>query len=75
MDDGLGGGNENFEKALEKLQKSLPFGTREYSKFKFTGLDIEQLPDFSIKVIKDGTSTKFLQSTFQKCVEQKLLVP
>ena len=50
VDDGIGGGNENFEKALEKLQSSLPFGTREQGKFKFTGLDIEQLPDFSIKV-------------------------
>eukprot|EP00435_Cladocopium_sp_Y103_P022950 s1076_g5.t1 len=50
VDDGIGGGNENFEIALEKLQKTLPFGTREYGKFKFTGLDIEQLPDYSIKV-------------------------
>ena len=50
VDDGIGGGNHNFEKALEKLQKELPFGSREYNKFKFTGLDIEQLPDFSIKV-------------------------
>ena len=50
VDDGIGGGNLNFEKALEKLQKTLPFGTREYGKFKFTGLDIEQLPDYSIKV-------------------------
>ena len=50
VDDGIGGGNENFERALEKLKQSLPFGTREHSKFKFTGLDIEQLPGFSIKV-------------------------
>ena len=50
VDDGIGGGNHNFEKALEKLQKNLPFGSREYGKFKFTGLDVEQLPDFSIKV-------------------------
>ena len=50
VDDGIGGGNENFEKAITKLQETLPFGTREYGKFKFTGLDIEQLPDFSIKV-------------------------
>ena len=50
VDDGIGGGNHNFEKALEKLQKNLPFGSREYGKFKFAGLDVEQLPDFSIKV-------------------------
>eukprot|EP00435_Cladocopium_sp_Y103_P019649 s4451_g4.t1 len=50
VDDGIGGGNQNFERALEQLQKTLPFGTREYQKFKFTGLDIEQLPDHSIRV-------------------------
>ena len=50
VDDGIGGGNQNFEKALEQLQKTLPFGTREFRKFKFTGLDIEQLPDRSIRV-------------------------
>ena len=42
VDDGVGGGNENFETALEKLQG-------EYGKFRFIGLDVEQLPDFSIK--------------------------
>jgi len=50
VDDGIGGGNHHFDKALERLQKTLPFGSREYSKFKFTGLDIEQLPDYSIKI-------------------------
>ena len=50
VDDGIGGGNMQFEKALKTLQETLPFGSREFSKFKFTGLDIEQLPDFSIKV-------------------------
>ena len=50
VDDGIGGGNTNFERALNELQKTLPFGTREQGRFKFTGLDIEQLPDFSIKV-------------------------
>ena len=50
VDDGIGGGNSNFERALNELQKTLPFGTREQGRFKFTGLDIEQLPDFSIKV-------------------------
>ena len=40
---------EHIEKALNELQKTLPFGTREYGRLKFTGLDIEQLPDYSIK--------------------------
>ena len=50
VDDGLGAGNQRFHKALESLQKTLPFGSHEKQKFKFTGLDIEQLPDFSIRV-------------------------
>ena len=50
VDDGIGGGNQNYDAALRELQKQLPFGSQEFDRFKFTGLDIEQLPDFSIKV-------------------------
>ena len=50
VDDGLGGGTEVFERALQNIQRSLPFGQRERHKFRFTGLDIEQLPDFSIRI-------------------------
>ena len=50
VDDGIGGGTEMFEKALEQIQKKLPFGQREYKKFRFTGLDIEQHPDNSIQI-------------------------
>ena len=50
VDDGIGGGGPRFNKALENLQRKLPFGNREYRKFKFTGLTVEQREDFSIKV-------------------------
>ena len=50
VDDGIGGGNSRYDEALTTLQKSLPFGSRDFRRFKFTGLDMEQLPDFSIKV-------------------------
>ena len=50
VDDGIGGGNSRFEAALERIQKHLPFGNREYGKFKFTGLTIEQQADFSIRI-------------------------
>ena len=50
VDDGIGGGNYHYDAALKELQKQLPFGSQEFDRFKFTGLDIEQLPDFSIKV-------------------------
>lgn len=45
VDDGIGGGNHRFDKALEQVQKQLPFGNREKGKFKFTGLNIEQQQD------------------------------
>eukprot|EP00435_Cladocopium_sp_Y103_P029008 s424_g7.t1 len=54
VDDGIGGGNENYEKALTALQKVLPFGQREFRRFRFTGLDIEQLPDHSIKISQEA---------------------
>ena len=50
VDDGIGGGNQRFDKALEQLQKKLPFGNQEYKRFKFTGLTIEQRDDYSIKI-------------------------
>ena len=53
VDDGIGGGNDNYEKALQQLQRVLPFGQREYRKFRFTGLDIEQLPDNSICISQE----------------------
>ena len=54
VDDGLGGGNSRYDEALRKLQESLPFGSHEYDKFRFTGLDLEQMPDFSIKVSQEN---------------------
>ena len=53
VDDGLGAGNHKFSYALQQLQKKLPFGSHEKRKFRFTGLEIEQLPDFSIKVSQE----------------------
>ena len=50
VDDGIGGGNSRFEAALERIQKHLPFGNREYGKFKFTGLTMDQQADFSIRI-------------------------
>ena len=50
VDDGIGGGNQRFEQTLERIQKKLPFGNREYGRCKFTGLVIEQREDFSITI-------------------------
>ena len=50
VDGGIGGGTYLFEEALKKIQEKLPFGQREYGKFRFTGLDIEQYLDSSIRI-------------------------
>ena len=50
LDDGIVGGNQRFNQALERVQRKLPFGNREFRKFKFTGLKIEQREDHSILI-------------------------
>ena len=50
VDDGIRGGNQRFNQALEQVQQKLPFGNREFRKFKFTGLNIEQREDHSILI-------------------------
>ena len=50
VDDGIGGGNHNFETAIKRASKVLPFGSHDRQRFRFTGLDIEQLPDYSIRI-------------------------
>ena len=54
VDDGIDGGNSRYEEAVRKLQETLPFGSHEYDKFRFTGLDLEQMPDFLIKVSQEN---------------------
>ena len=46
--DGVGGGDSDFHKHLKELEKRLPFGSLKYGKIVFTGIQLEQLPDFSI---------------------------
>eukprot|EP00435_Cladocopium_sp_Y103_P040825 s2199_g11.t1 len=48
VDDGICGGDEFFHLQLEGLKKVLPFGSFKQRKFVFTGIHLEQLPDFSI---------------------------
>ena len=48
VDDGVCGGDEYFHQQLEKLKTVLPFGSFKQRKFTFTGIALEQLPDFSV---------------------------
>lgn len=48
VDDGVCGGDSYFHEQMQKLRKKLPFGSFKQRKFVFTGIQLEQLPDFSI---------------------------
>ena len=48
VDDGVGGGDAFFHKQLKELEKRLPFGSLKYGNMTFTGIQLEQLPDYSI---------------------------
>ena len=49
VDDGLCGGDKLFQAKIDELEKVLPFGSRKAQAFTFTGIQLEQLPDFSIR--------------------------
>ena len=48
VDDGVCGGDQYFHECLQKLKLILPFGAFKQRSFVFTGIHLEQLPDFSI---------------------------
>eukprot|EP00435_Cladocopium_sp_Y103_P044365 s2174_g12.t1 len=50
VDDGLGCGSEYFSQKLQEVAKKFPFGSHKKRNFTFTGLRIEQQPDFSIHI-------------------------
>eukprot|EP00435_Cladocopium_sp_Y103_P002384 s4317_g1.t1 len=50
VDDGLGAGNETFERAIAQLERRYPFGSKKESDFIFTGIHIHQQWDGSIEL-------------------------
>ena len=48
VDDGLCGGDEDFDQQISKLEAKFPFGSKKTGQFTFTGVDISQQPDQSI---------------------------
>ena len=49
VDDGLCGGDSKFQSLIQGLQEHLPFGSQKESRFTFTGIELDQLPDMSIR--------------------------
>ena len=50
VDDGLCGGDKEFQERLALLEKKFPFGSKKCSSFTFTGIDLAQQGDFSINM-------------------------
>ena len=50
VDDGVCGGNQVFLEKLALLEKKYPFGSKKLHKFTFTGIDMNQLPDYTIQM-------------------------
>lgn len=50
VDDGLCGGNSRFDQVLSELEKKYPFGSKKMQSFTFTGIDMSQAPDKSIRL-------------------------
>jgi hypothetical protein len=48
VDDGIGGGNEQFHEVIRKLEQKYPFGSKRVNSFTFTGIDLTQTEDHSI---------------------------
>ena len=53
VDDGVCGGDAFFEEKIRRLEQKLPFGSRKYDSFTFTGIQLEQLPDWSIRASQE----------------------
>ncbi|CAE7260810.1 GIP, partial [Symbiodinium necroappetens] len=51
VDDGVCGGDAKFSQKIQALQSKskLPFGSRKHRNFVFTGIHLEQFPDYSIR--------------------------
>ena len=50
VDDGLASGDAYFDAQIAALEKRYPFGSKKSTEFTFTGVDLKQYPDKSIKL-------------------------
>ena len=61
VDDGVYGGDKVFLDRIAQLQQKLPFGSQKSQNFTFTGIHLEQFPDFSIK----ASQSEYVQAISQ----------
>ena len=58
VDDGLCGGNEFFMTQLAKLEERYPFGSKKNQSFVFTGIEMSQNADYSIRLSQEKYVSK-----------------
>eukprot|EP00435_Cladocopium_sp_Y103_P033991 s557_g8.t1 len=58
VDDGIYGGNEYFHQQIQKLEAKYPFGSKKSQSFTFTGIEMQQQPDQSIRL----SQTKYVNN-------------
>jgi hypothetical protein len=58
VDDGLCGGDEFFLTQLAKLEERYPFGSKKNQSFVFTGIEMHQNADYSIKLSQEKYVSK-----------------
>ena len=48
VDDGICGGNKQFQHVIQLLERKYPFGAKKMTSFTFTGIEVNQDPSFNI---------------------------
>ena len=64
VDDGLCGGNEAFQRQIQKLENKFPFGSRKSPNLTFTGMRCPKPMTTALQCHKKTISQKSIQSTF-----------
>ena len=65
VDDGIGGGNEFYQRKIQQLEKKFPCGSRKMSNFTFTGIEINQRADCSIVLSQSAYVRKIAPVTIE----------
>ena len=58
VDDGICGGSKFFQEKIDQLEAKYPFGSKKIHNFTFTGIEMQQLPNYSIHM----SQTKYIKA-------------
>ena len=75
VDDGLCGGNEQFQEKMKQLEKKFPFGSKKSQHFVVTGIEMNQHNDYSITMSQENYVTKVSPIHIQPSRKANLELP